>query len=365
MVARMLTAGQIAALRLPTAQEMHTIAAAIPQLERGTWQAWETSPGSFLEVAPGMLRFVRKSAHVDDAARDRGLERRVADQKYQLARERALYRSPMALLTDADVNAAAGGSGVPLVAGKRITAWSRKSRSRMNQQLRRLDFTPLFQDGLEPAMVTLTMPGTGNDGDRNYWQELTPTPASFKRMLDNFTRAYARAWGKRLAGVWKMEFQQRGAPHVHILMTPPPGVAQDSEPLEFPAWLSRTWARIVGSDGDARLRHERAGTGIDYVGEAYRDPQRIAVYFGKHGFFGQKEYQNELPKIWADAIQAGERGARYWGVWALKKASAVLELDQVGSASIEVLIDPLGVSRIAANIIRHYRLIHMDALAQR
>lgn len=361
MVARTLTATQIAALRLPTVQEMHTLAAAIPSIERGTWRSWDTAPGSFLEVAPGMIRFTRSSAHLDDASRDRGLAARMRESKTQLAMERALYRSPMALLTDLDVDRVAadlaGGSvGGPLIEGKRITAWSSKSRSRMQQQLRRFDFTPLFADGLEPALVTLTMPGTGNDGDRDYWQKITPTPTAFKSLINRFVGAYRYSWGSAIQGVWKMEFQHRGAPHVHILMTPPAGVSRGRNGgLEFRVWLSREWARIVGATGEARLRHEKAGTGIDYVGDGYRDPQRIARYFGKHGAFTAKEYQNEMPAIWLDAIHDGAHGARFWGSWGLPKASAVLQLDDAGSASVEVLIDPLGVKRAWDGIKTHYR----------
>lgn len=340
MVARTLTVEQIAALRLPTVQEIATVAAQIPQLERGTYRHWDARPASFLEVAPGMVRFTRSAAHLKDAAADRALQRRYADSKYQLAAERALYSAPMAFVQDGDLRAVDGPSA-PLVAGKRITAWSRKSRSRMNQQLRRFDYSKLFEDGLEPAMVTLTMPGVGPDGDPDYWQRLTPTPASFKAKINRFTIAYRDAWGASPVGVWKMEFQERGAPHVHILMTPPAGLSRGKRGawagLDFQTWLSLRWANIVGAEGPAKLAHEKAGTGIDYVGEAYRDPQRIATYFGKHGLFGAKDYQNEMPAIWLDAIHDGATGARFWGSWGLPKASAVLQLDDRGAASVASL----------------------------
>lgn len=349
MVARTLTVEQIAALRLPTVQEIATVAAQIPQVERGTFLAWDARPASFLEVAPGMVRFTRSAAHLKDASADRALGRRLADSRYLLSAERAVYSPPMAFVLDSDLRAA-DGPPEPLVAGKRITAWSRKSRSRMNQQLRRFDYSKLFADGLEPAMITLTMPGKSDDGDRDYWERLAPTPSSFKAMLNRFRSAYRHAWGAPIVGVWKMEFQQRGAPHVHILMTPPDGVAGGRYPYDFKRWLSMEWARIVGSTGDARVRHERAGTGVDYVGEGYRDPQRIATYFGKHGLFGAKEYQNVMPAIWLGAIDDGAIGARFWGSWGLPKASAVLQLGDRGAASVETIVDPLGLSRVGAVI---------------
>lgn len=358
MVARTLTSSQLDALSIPTADQMRTIAATIPQLELGSWREWDARPGVFLEVGPGLVRVFRTAAHLPDAARDRAwlAGRRTVDQ--QLARERALYRSPMALLSDGDLEALDRRKPRRIKTSTgRITGWSRRSRARMNMQLRRVDFTPLFEDGLEPAMVTLTMPGRDESG-RDIWSEYAPTPGDFKKIVNRFTAAYRAAWGQPIRGVWKMEFQDRGAPHLHILMTPPAGLCGGRRPVEFRAWLARAWPQCVGSEGIARERHEaftlRRQT-IEYVGDGYRDPQRIAVYFGKHSTFREKEYQNEMPRIWRDAVANGEDGARFWGVWGLKKGSAVLQLDDAGSASVESMVDPLGVSMIAAHITRHYQ----------
>lgn len=352
MVARTLTATQIAALTLPTVQQMATVAAQIPQVHRGTWQRWDARPASFLEVAPGMVRFTRSAAHLKDAAADRTLKRRWDDSAYLLRAESTLYGSPMALLTDGEIRAVDGPPS-PLIAGKRITAWSRKSRSRMKQQLSRFDYSKLFEDRLAPAMITLTMPGVGDDGDERYWESLAPTPASFKAILNRWTVAYSHAWGSRPVGLWKMEFQERGAPHLHMLLTPPAGSsAGKDDGLDFKHWLGRSWARAVGSTGQARIAHEQRGTGIDYVEEGYRDPRRIAGYFEKHGAMAYKEYQNQMPDIWLDAIHDGATGARFWGSWGLPKASAVLQLDDRGAASAEVLIDPLGLAKVGAAIAR-------------
>ena len=174
MVARTLTAAQIAALRLPTRDEVHNVAAAIPQLSdrrvRGGGGAfydkrggvvWSESftgadldrhratPGIFLEVGPGLLRVFRTSAHLKAAAEQRGLENAHRDLDRQLRAERAVYRSAMALLTDDDlavIDPTRRGK-VNTSTGK-ITGWSRRSRTRMNAQLRRIDFTPLYEDHL-------------------------------------------------------------------------------------------------------------------------------------------------------------------------------------------------------------------------
>lgn len=353
MVARMLTPAQVAALVIPTVDEIRAAAYQIPQLDLGTWQAYDTRRSTFLEVAPGLVRLTRSAAHLKDASVDRALSRRFADSRYQLAAERAVYSAPMAFVTDSDLRAV-DAEPAPLIADKRITSFSRKSRSRMQQQLRRIDYRQLFDDGLEPAMITLTMPGLDDDGDPDYWQTFAPTPAAFKRLVDRFTTDYRAAWG-RPYGVWKMEFQRRGAPHLHILLTPPAGVSAGKlDGLHFDVWLGRAWARIVGSTGRARVLHEQRGSDIEYVGEKYRNPRTIASYFGKHGLL-DKGYQNDMPQIWLDAIAAGSTGARFWGVWGLPKASAVVVLDDRGSATVETLIDPLRVQELAADIKVHYR----------
>lgn len=332
MVARTLTTAQIAALSIPTVDQMLAVAAAIPQVQGAdNWSRTETVARPFLELGPGLVRMFRTSKHLSAAREDRRLREKFITDRHAVASEE--YPCGMAQKKRPS-------------AGK-IVGWSRRSRARMQMQLHRLDYTALFEAGLEPAMVTLTMPGE--------WEHLAPTPAEFKKIVNRFTTSYRDAWGTRPVGVWKMEFQRRGAPHLHILMTPPAGEASGAFRYEFRLWLSHAWARAVGATGVQAERHLRAGTGIDYVGDSYRDPRRIAAYFGKHGFFAGKDYQNEMPALWRDAVANGEDGARFWGSWGLPKASAVLQLDDVASIESEIIIDSVGVSRNSSNITEHYR----------
>lgn len=315
----------------------------------GDGRQWDSRPRLHLEVAAGMLRLFRTSQHLKDAAFDRALAEKMRDDTVRA--EASAYRESMALLTKSEL-ALLGAPKVSTSSNRRITSWTRRSRSRMQQQLNRLDFTPLFEDGLEPAMVTLTMPGE--------WEQLAPTPQVFKRIVNGFTNAYLAAWDVRPRAVWKLEFQRRGAPHLHILMTPPAGKSRGRAAggLEFGDWLQKVWPQCVGATGDERIKHERAHAPrytIDYVGEQYRDPRRIAAYFGKHGFFAAKDYQNQVPQIWLDAIDAGELGARFWGVWGLRKASATVLLDETGLVTAETLLDPLGVVRRGVDVIADYQ----------
>lgn len=206
----------------------------------------------------------------------------------------------------------------------RITGWSEASRNRMNTTLNSLDYAPMFEGERRAAMVTLTLPGQG-------WEQLVPDLASFKMLVSRFRDAYRYAWGEPLRGTWKMEFQRRGAPHLHILMCPPTGRSQGrgvTKDKSFSSWLGIRWSQIVGVTGGALFDHVMRGTHVDYqevVG--YSDPRRIGAYFAKHGSFSAKDYQNDPPEHWVRAIERGESGgARFWGYWGLEKAIVEAEL---------------------------------------
>ena len=100
--------------------------------------------------------------------------------------------------------------------GRKITGWSRRSRARMVATMAELDLAPLLMQQDEPAMVTLTYPGD--------WEAVAPHGPAVKAHLRAFFKRFERAWGMPWRGVWKLEFQRRGAPHFHLLMVPPSGL---------------------------------------------------------------------------------------------------------------------------------------------
>ena len=224
-----------------------------------------------------------------------------------------------------------------------ITGWSRRSRARMIRRLAEIDWTEMFGRGL-PAMVTLTYPGD--------WETVVPTGRAAKRHLQTFFKRFARAWGVDWVGVWKLEFQRRGAPHMHLFMVPPQGLAGAHleeehraalaawvpgspkprrrpvafDGLPFYEWLSATWADIVAHpDPEQRRRHQLAGTGVDFAeGMRSADPKRLAIYFAKHGTYAAKEYQHDVPKLWQEP---GAGPGRFWGYRGLSPVRQQVELD--------------------------------------
>lgn len=217
---------------------------------------------------------------------------------------------------------------------REITQWSRKSRARMTRTLCELDYDPLYRDaagkltGRVPAMVTLTYPGD--------WLTVAPDGATAKKHLQALAKRYERAWGEPPVAIWKQEFQGRGAPHFHLLMSPPHGTAAvQHDPRtgalragagrQFRQWLSEVWADVVDHpDPEQRARHLAAGTGVDFAeGLRASDPKRVAVYFLKHNVAGDKEYQHVVPPEWQEP---GKGPGRFWGYWGLSKAVATVEV---------------------------------------
>jgi hypothetical protein len=120
-----------------------------------------------------------------------------------------------------------------------------------------------------PTFITLTYPGT--------WHR---DPERWKQQLKAFMAALFRKW-ERAWGIWRLEFQKRGAPHFHLLLWDGPTVeaiearrqngklcmvaipgSRSWKNRSVFAWLSDTWFRVVGS-GDEK--HRQAGTRIEPV----------------------------------------------------------------------------------------------------
>jgi hypothetical protein len=268
-----------------------------------------------------------------------------------------------------------GAGPPPGVRRAEITAWTPQSRTRMLEGFSSVDTGPLLARG--PAvMVTLTLPGE--------WQVVAPTGAEFKRLFRRWLDVYRRTWGEALACFWVLEFQRRGAPHIHMVVPAahgkpralvdadvsekaahtrksgvfgpgcPTGERADhgsgggdqgarrsrestawcrcrvcgvaGELLTFTAWCSHSWAAVVNHpDPEQYRRHVLAGTGVDWTtGHTMTDTKRLVTYFDKHaGTAGGKEYQKEVPELWR---APGKGPGRFWGYRGMRRISAVADV---------------------------------------
>lgn len=183
-----------------------------------------------------------------------------------------------------------------------VYEWSRQSRRNMIRTFGFLDWRAFLARGV-PEMVTLTYP------------EVFPRDGEIvKRHLQAFKERWTRKWGAAPVGVWKLEFQRRGAPHFHLYVARP--AVRESE---FRRWVSEAWYEVVGS-GD--VRHLRAGTGVDrqFCARSASVAQ-LAAYFAKHNAkWGEgKGYQNDVP-------EGFEHVGRFWGAWGMAEDKETVRL---------------------------------------
>lgn len=312
-------------LRFPSA-EMVTAAAALFE-PAAPWacgparRGVEPESGRFrISIGPGVVRLGWTNPVRAEKTAERAIghhQRDVDDAKLHVRNdlEREVGHSDQAV---ASKTRRSPTEGDQCSAGGVITEWSRKSRSAMCRTFAELDYTPLVESGRVPAMVTLTYPGD--------WEIVAPDGASVKRHMVLWRKRFQREYGEPARYIWKLEFQRRGAPHIHLWMAPP--ISPGRSGRGFAQWLSETWAQVVDHpDAVQKARHRLAGTAID-VRNGLRacDPKRLAIYFTKHSspnLDGDKEYQHIVPELWR---QPGRGPGRFWGVYGLKKAIAVVEV---------------------------------------
>jgi len=314
-------------LRFPS-PEMVTAAAALfePAVpwacgpgRRGT----EPESGRFrITVGPGVVRLGWTNPVRAEKTAERAVghhQRDVDDAKLHVRNDLALTagdRDQAVVSSTRRSNSVANYRG----AGAVITEWSRKSRSAMCRTFAELDYSPLVESGRIPAMITLTYPGD--------WEVVAPDGASVKRHMVLWRKRFQREYGEPVRYIWKLEFQRRGAPHIHLWMAPPMSPGRSGR--SFSQWLSEAWALVVDHpDPVQKARHRLAGTAIDVRnGLKACDPKRLAIYFTKHSspnLNGDKEYQHVVPELWR---RPGRGPGRFWGVYGLKKAIAVVEVAQ-------------------------------------
>lgn len=124
-----------------------------------------------------------------------------------------------------------------------------------------------------------------------------------KRQLGDFFDAVRRKWGKRIEWLWFLEFQKRGAPHIHILTCG--SIHDDWQTIKVTRskrgkitvrpifvgpevdWIGRKWLSIIGDDFDAARRFTAGG-----IWEKFETPDGAARYASKDAW---KPYQTQVP----------------------------------------------------------------------
>jgi hypothetical protein len=147
----------------------------------------------------------------------------------------------------------------------KISSFSSASRRRLMRKLAMINKTDL------PLFITLTYP--------NHYPDDAVT---YKAHLEKFIKRLKYRF-PNVSGIWKLEFQARGAPHYHIFVWGLPEV-------DLRDFISNQWYEVVKS-GD--IKHLRAGTQIARV----RSWRGVMSYASK--YMGKKiEGEFEVGRFW-------------------------------------------------------------------
>lgn len=157
-----------------------------------------------------------------------------------------------------------------------VRGFSGKSRMRF------LEFVATIDAREMPLFATLTYP-----------REWPMDAQDWKYHLNTWAKNHLARRFPAASCVWKLEPQERGAPHFHLIIWGVPFMPHE--------WLAQTWYQVVGS-GDPR--HLQAGTQV----ERARSVNGVMNYAGKK-YLGKEIHG--LPRGWKNP-------GRFWGCYGRK-----------------------------------------------
>lgn len=168
-----------------------------------------------------------------------------------------------------------------------IKGISSKSRYRLIKKLAKINRPD------EPIFITLT------------YRSFTDCFVDWKTHLDNWRRRISASFPE-YAGVWRLEFQKRGAPHYHVLLW----LGKEVPLADFQRRCTEIWCRCIGQTDAANFEY---GCTVEPVTDFRQSAFYLSVYQAK-------DAQDRTD------IHTG----REWGLWHRKR----LRLAPVRSASI-------------------------------
>ena len=138
-----------------------------------------------------------------------------------------------------------------------VTEFSRRSRKRLLEKTARIDLASVT---LKNPIIFITLT----------YAKLYPTPEAAKTHLDTFLKRIKR-FAPESSGIWRIELQQRGAPHFHVIFFHLPYLPKET--------LSRMWGEIIGQEywdytHDPRPPFTRI--------ESLKTPRRAFYYVSKY-----------------------------------------------------------------------------------
>lgn len=138
-----------------------------------------------------------------------------------------------------------------------------------------------------------------------------PNPKAAKRHLDNFLKRLKRRWSYA-SGFWRFEFQERGAPHFHLVLFGLPFLPKDT--------LAEWWGDTVGREyWDTSQAEPRAPfTRVEALKSHAHATRYVSKYVAKcddSGFNFLAYLTDEGEFIHPVTGELCESIGRWWGVW--------------------------------------------------
>lgn len=166
-----------------------------------------------------------------------------------------------------------------------VTGFSEQSRMRLLRLTARLQLPQVDGFRYRVSFMTLTTAACLH-------------PRIIKKRAFVLFRKLKRA-APRMAVIWRMEYQKRGAPHIHCILYNSPWIDRN--------WLTDTWGEIVGES--------RPFTRIERVKGYRRLVSYVSKYVGKvqgEAGFNSVTYLNTGDELAEDEKNSA---GRVWGVW--------------------------------------------------
>lgn len=165
-----------------------------------------------------------------------------------------------------------------------VTKFSAKARKRLLEIIARLSIVS------KCVFITLT------------YGQVFPTNETSKRHLKAFLRRIRKKY-PYCSGVWRLEFQRRGAPHYHLILFNCPYWAKED--------VAKTWAKIIGAgfcDTSDPNAIKPPFTRIELIRNHKHAMSYVSKYIAKvgdaEGGFNYVPYQNQSQSI-----------GRSWGIF--------------------------------------------------
>lgn len=192
-----------------------------------------------------------------------------------------------------------------------VTGFSEESRRRLRRYVHSL------QRGADVLFLTLT------------YHETRPSPTRCKRDLDTFIKRLRRSFPE-VGIIWKMEPQDRGVPHFHLLIYGVPFI-----PVQ--KW-SAVWHEVTNEEGHA---HRQSGVDIE---RNVNEDGKLQSYLAK--------YMSKTYDSWPGADKRWTQGStgRWWGLrfrdrlpWAAWAEWCVYVDPRKADALVSELLDQWGI----------------------